>query len=251
LHWLQNNLSRIAGIQYFSKRIALEEVLPPVLLLLKEAYSLRYLLDHGNFKKSLNSMKTVSRDSVRIEVPVEALWDYYSYLKVFSPDKIFGQSITDYYWAEEEELPLAKPMSHKYGYVEYKNLLLSNHIWKGFESSYFDLSGLNITYEMLSLMKKDSEKFLRKYVYPLPVNISSPTIEVTVNSRLVAAHKIARLIEIGEEAYIGDFCFQMKDTVSYMGIVKQLLNDSSFVEESLPLRTENRGLFSELDYNVV
>jgi len=245
LSWMQNNLARIAGVKYFTRRISLEEVLPPVLALLQKAYSLRYLVDHGNFKKQLESMKAVSRERPKTEVPYAALWDYYTYLQVLGSCEV--QSITDFYWADETELPLAKPMSHKYGYKEYKQLLMSDHIWKGFESAYFDTSKLGIYFEFLSEMSKDSKKFFSAFLYPLPIHVPSPVIEKSVNPRLVAAHKIARLIEIGEESYIGETCYQMRDVTPYMGVVKLLLADTSFVEDSLPLRVENRGLFNELD----
>lgn len=251
LLWMQDNLARIAGVKYFTRRITLGEVLPPVLILLQKAYNLRYLVDHGNFKKPLESMKVVLRERPKTDIPYAALWDYYTYLQVLSSDEVLGLSITDYYWSEEEKLPLAKPMSHKYGYTGYKQLLMSDHIWRGFESGYFDTSKLSIHFELLFEITKDRREFLSTHLYPLSDRVPSPTIEKGVSPRLVAAHKIARLIEIEEETYIGEVCYQLRDTVSYMQIVSSLLADTSFVEESLPLRIENRGLFNELDNNFI
>lgn len=251
LVWIKNNLARIAGIRYFTKRRSLEEVLPPILALLQKAYNLRYLADHGNFKQPLDTMKTVSRERPKINIPFAALWDYYTYLQIIGSSDVGGQSILDYYWADEDELLLVKPMSHTYGYTEYKQLLLSDHIWKGFESEYFDNSKLKIHSELLSLMKKDRTGFLSAYLYPLPARVSSPFVESDINSRLVAAHKIATLIESGDEDYIGEACFQMRDHMSYMQLVDSILTDTSFIEESLPLRVENRGLFNELDNDSV
>ena len=251
LIWMKNNLARIAGIQYFTKRRYLEEVLPPVLALLQKAYILRYLADYGNFKQPLSSMKIISRERPRVQIPFAALWDYYTYLQAIDSSDVGGLSILDYYWADEDELLLVKPMSHKYGYTDYKQLLLSGHVWKCFESEYFDSSKLEIHAELLSLIIQDREKFMEDYLYPLPSRVSPPYIEGDINLRLVAAHKIATLIESGDEAYIGEVCFQLRDTVSYMQLVDKVLEDTDFIEDSTPLRLENRGLFNELDYDSI
>ena len=251
LLWMKNNLARIASIKYFTRRITLEEVLPPVLSLLRKVYNLRYLADHGNFKKPLVSMKVVSREKPRTEVPYAALWDYYTYLQLLGAGEVSGLSITDYYWSDEEKLFLTRPMSHKYGYDEYKQLLLSGHTWKGFESEYFNTANLGVYFELKTSLEQDYKKFLTANLYPLPMYVASPYIEKDICLRLVAAHKIARLIETGDESQIGEACFLMRDATSYMDIVRMLLADTSFVEESLPLRVENRGLFNELDNDSV
>ena len=250
LEWLSNNLCYIAGIQYFTSRWTLSEVLPPVLTLLIKAYVVRYLVDQGNFKKLPECMKIQRREIKRKSVPPAVLWDYYSYMCALTPENMDNISIQDFYWTDQS-IHLVNPMSHNFGYSEYKKLLNEGKYWLGFDSSYFDTSKKVIYAKLLDIMDKNSDKFLKEYVFPLPVKLSYPKLESEIDTRLLAAHKIATMIENGSEGYIGETCFHLQHTSTYSEILSQILLNSTFIGENTPLFTENRGLFDELNNNNV